>query len=549
MDRKLIAVVHSGDQSSWMWDEWHENFAKNWTEKIPAIFLTEEKTFHTHKNITVIRGGAGWFEQLDHCFKRLQMMGYTDIIYLHEDYFLTEPVDAGWIEELYEVFKEQNLDILKMYDIRENMKGRTRRTERTGVYVKNKELKEYHTSNSYVISHGPSIWSIDFFKKTIRKGMKALGGHELQKSTKKIRDAKVWCNTGVRQPIQYLETIIQGRIRENAQKFFSAEKIADYGVHELKKSNWRKNKKPVILHISPNPFMSLFEEYAKDRCTITHGMHHGVDMIYCGNVSRLTKALEIKKKFNKPVVCWVWDVCHNWREWIRGPKNVKGNLFRDERLKKYIKELKQCDLVISASKYTQKVLASYGINSEQIYFYIDTHGIDKVQAGHQGDHIVQISRFFFNKKFGMTMKAAKQVDHPFILIGQNKGFFNRLRRKAPKNVQLLLDIQRGKTVGILKSSRMLVSPSVFEGWGITPIEALYCGKPVVLSDIEPFREVYGDSVVFHEKENIPAMVDKIKYVIDNPQVGEKMVEDCQPIISDFTPEKFADRWFKLMRQL
>ena len=36
-----------------------------------------------------------------------------------------------------------------------------------------------------------------------------------------------------------------------------------------------------------------------------------VDMIYAGSVSVLPQAMSVKTQFNKPLICWVWDIPYN----------------------------------------------------------------------------------------------------------------------------------------------------------------------------------------------------------------------------------------------
>ncbi len=48
-----------------------------------------------------------------------------------------------------------------------------------------------------------------------------------------------------------------------------------------------------------------------------------------------------------------------------------------------------------------------------------------------------------------------------------------------------------RLVELLSSARLLVQPSLYEGFGIPPLEALYCGTKAVVSDIAVFKEIYG----------------------------------------------------------
>lgn len=44
---------------------------------------------------------------------------------------------------------------------------------------------------------------------------------------------------------------------------------------------------------------------------------------------------------------------------------------------------------------------------------------------------------------------------------------------------------------LIEQARILVQPSLYEGFGIPPLQALYCGTKAVISDIEAFKEIYA----------------------------------------------------------
>lgn len=295
----------------------------------------------------------------------------------------------------------------------------------------------------------------------------------------------------------------------------------------------------------------IFTQHLPDITFFNQACDPTADLIYAASISVLPQAVTAKQTYNKPLVCWCWDIPYNWRDWDMSEVGMQENAGRDAKNLQSIELLKQCDMVISASKWTQSVLKNkFNISSEQIYFYIDTHGIDAVPAQKRRDQIIQISRYFYNKKFEHSIEAIKALpDYELILIGVglNSQYGQTLFHNANTQVKFYEALPRNSVIDELKKSRILVSPSVFEGWPFTPVEALYCEVPVLLSDLPICKEVYGNNVWYHKRNDIKDMAEKLFSLASDPTSQRIIVQDCKPIIAEFTPEKFAKRWINLIK--
>ena len=278
---------------------------------------------------------------------------------------------------------------------------------------------------------------------------------------------------------------------------------------------------------------------------------NSVDLIYVATLSQLNRALQSKQMFNKPVICWVWDLPYNSQtEWDLPPQGLSENSNRPNDCANKAHLLSLCDGLISASKWTQSVLKNkYGLSSEQIYFHIDTEELDSIKSTEKTNRIIQISRYFWNKKFENTIYSTTELDNEVGLVGIRQGtYFPILQNNAHSNVVFYENQSRENTIKLLKSSEILVSPSVFEGWGISPIEALYCGVSVLLSDLPVFQEVYEDTVLYHDRFDKDDMKEKLTRLSRDKELQTSIVKRGQLKIKDFTPEKFANRLFKILTQ-
>ena len=71
---------------------------------------------------------------------------------------------------------------------------------------------------------------------------------------------------------------------------------------------------------------------------------------------------------------------------------------------------------------------------------------------------------------------------------------NKIKKlKLEKHIELVGQLNRGEIKFRFSSCDIFISSSIAEQHSITAFEAMACGKPVLLSNIPPFREVISDS--------------------------------------------------------
>lgn len=92
---------------------------------------------------------------------------------------------------------------------------------------------------------------------------------------------------------------------------------------------------------------------------------------------------------------------------------------------------------------------------------------------------------------------------------------------------------------LIGNAAILVQPSVYEGFGIPPMEALFMGIPVVLSDIPVFKEIYSDfPVTFFECGNPESLAEAVRRVVPYTETMIKNVKD--KITSVYNPANVSN---------
>ena len=177
----------------------------------------------------------------------------------------------------------------------------------------------------------------------------------------------------------------------------------------------------------------------------------------------------------------------------------------------YKKYLKQCDLNLSISKFTQKVVKKYlKIDTNVWYLGVDSRTLMKIPKTSKIEYdAINISKIIHHKRQEIFVKAAKILGLKIIIIGPH------LDKKIKLNCPHYYLFDHIAVLRELNKARFYVDPSVYEGFGMTPVEAAFLEKISVVSDTYVHREVLGDYPLYFKRNNIEDLVKKMKMVINN----------------------------------
>lgn len=76
---------------------------------------------------------------------------------------------------------------------------------------------------------------------------------------------------------------------------------------------------------------------------------------------------------------------------------------------------------------------------------------------------------------------------------------------------------------LLKGCEFFIMPSLYEGFGMSVLEAMASGTPCVVSDIAPLKEIAGDVVQYIDPVDVKGISDKMTEMIESKQLKEEMV--------------------------
>lgn len=102
---------------------------------------------------------------------------------------------------------------------------------------------------------------------------------------------------------------------------------------------------------------------------------------------------------------------------------------------------------------------------------------------------------------------------------------------------------------LYRGAAALVYPSLYEGFGLPPLEAMAQGCPVISSDRSSMPEVIGDAGEFFDPTSPESMATAIKRVVYSPSHTQALRELGQRRLTQFTWERCAEQTLALYRSL
>lgn len=197
--------------------------------------------------------------------------------------------------------------------------------------------------------------------------------------------------------------------------------------------------------------------------------------------------------------------------------------------------------IVAISNAVQKDLKIKGISSDIIYNGVKTEKILKKTKYNSTPNlrIIQVARIEIDKKgqdillkaISLLKQEHTNIYVDFIGTGNSintlKKIVNEL--KLTENVRFLGMQDRKYIYSHLKEYDLLVQPSIFEGFGLTVIEGMVAGLPVLVSNVDgPMEIVHNGKYGFiFQTRNAEDMAQQINYIIHHPDLAMKTAHKGQ----------------------
>ena len=106
-------------------------------------------------------------------------------------------------------------------------------------------------------------------------------------------------------------------------------------------------------------------------------------------------------------------------------------------------------------------------------------------------------------------------------------------------------IKKKQAIYYYNNAFTYVFPSIDEGFGIPLIEAMKMSVPIICSDIEVFKELANDSVLYFNRNSEKDLFNKLKMLMSEKKIINSFIKKGNKRVKKFTRKKFIFDFEKL----
>ncbi|MTI59429.1 MAG: glycosyltransferase family 4 protein [Firmicutes bacterium] len=170
--------------------------------------------------------------------------------------------------------------------------------------------------------------------------------------------------------------------------------------------------------------------------------------------------------------------------------------------------------------------------------------------------ILYVGNIKQHKNIVRLLKAVSRLDRPnkLIIVGKRDNAYDEVLTVIEKeglNDRVIFTgfVSDKDLVYLYNAAKVFIYPSLYEGFGLPPLEAMACGTPVITSNVSSLPEVVADAAIKINPYSIDDIDNAIHRVLTDPDLQKKLSEKGKERAKKFTWKKTAEETLKVYQDV
>lgn len=307
-------------------------------------------------------------------------------------------------------------------------------------------------------------------------------------------------------------------------------------VNKFYAKGWSAEVRQQGLSASANKLKQWVRGYVPN----SYGLSRAVQQFYFGRGARSFKPDVYHEpnflafRFDGPSIITVHDL-----SWIRYPE--MHPIERVRAMDKYFEPgLRRAARIITDSVFVKQELVDvFGVSPDRIHpvalgveplfcplAAAQTQTVLQAQGLTHGNYWLAVGTLEPRKNLQLALRAFMQLAKterqacPLILVGMKGWKTGPLEQQlqpliAAGEVRQLGYVSREDLAVIMAGAKALIYPSIYEGFGLPPLEAMACGVPVIASNVSSLPEVVGEAGILVDPQDVDGLAMHMRQLLED----------------------------------
>jgi len=213
--------------------------------------------------------------------------------------------------------------------------------------------------------------------------------------------------------------------------------------------------------------------------------------------------------------------------------------------------------IISISLQSQKSLTDW-LQSNDERFVVINNGVNTkafsfVKRPVIPKSLIMVSRFVSSKDQETVIRAMKQIDIDAVLRfvgdGENRVNCENLAKALGVADRIQFLGSRSDIAELIAESYIGIQSSNWEGFGLTAVEMMACGKPVLASNVDGLKQIVEGAGVVFSKGNTSELAESVNYLLNEKAYYTKIAEQCFARAKEYDIKIMVDNYLKVYTEI
>jgi len=229
--------------------------------------------------------------------------------------------------------------------------------------------------------------------------------------------------------------------------------------------------------------------------------------------------------------------------------------------------IEDSEVIITVSENTKKDLLTYfDADPDRIVVTYQPVTLQAVQRDEQaianylrrynltyGNYLLFVGAIEPKKNIGRLLEAYATVDTdmPLVIVGKKawsweqelKGLTYLFDKAGKREVKLLEYVPADALSYLYQGAFCLVFPSLYEGFGLPPVEAMTLGCPVITSTMSCLPEICGPAALYANPYDVNDIKNKIEQLMGDRPLRAQLIEQGYDMAQTYSLENYLQRLY------